>query len=140
LFVSKKLYVGNLPYSTTDQELQTLFEEAGEVASATIIIDRENNRSKGFGFVEMKTEEGAKEGIRRFNGYQLQNRSLTVNEALPRVPRERSGGGFNSGERGFGGGSRGGYSDRGDGGGYRGGERGDRGDRDGRDRRDRRNY
>jgi cold-inducible RNA-binding protein len=108
--VTKKLYVGNLPYSTAEGDLRALFEQVGEVAEATVITDRETGRSKGFGFVEMATEEGAQEAIRKFNGYEINNRPLTVNEARPR--EERSGGG------GFGGGRRGGGGDR---------DRGDRG-------------
>jgi cold-inducible RNA-binding protein len=102
--VTKKLYVGNLPYNTTETDLRTLFEQVGEIADATVITDRETGRSKGFGFVEMATEEGAQEAIRRFNGYEMNNRPLTVNEARPR--EERSGGG------GYGGGGRRGGGDR----------------------------
>jgi RNA recognition motif-containing protein len=102
--VTKKLYVGNLPYSTAENDLRALFEQVGEVAEATVITDRETGRSKGFGFVEMATEEAAQEAIRRFNGYEINNRPLTVNEARPR--EERSGGG------GYGGGRRGGDRDR----------------------------
>jgi len=102
--VTKKLYVGNLPYNTTETDLRALFEQVGEIADATVITDRETGRSKGFGFVEMATEEGAQEAIRRFNGYEMNNRPLTVNEARPR--EERSGGG------GYGGGRRGGDRDR----------------------------
>jgi cold-inducible RNA-binding protein len=103
--VNKKLYVGNLPYTATDNEIRALFEQVGEIAEVTVIMDRETGRSKGFGFVEMATEEGAQEAIRKFNGYQLNNRPLTVNEARPR--EERSGGG------GYGGGRRGGNDRRG---------------------------
>jgi len=106
--VNKKLYVGNLPYSATDNEIRSLFEQVGEVAEVTIIMDRETGRSKGFGFVEMATDEGATEAIRRFNGYQMGNRPLTVNEARPR--EERSGSGFGGG----GGGRRGGNDRRDD--------------------------
>jgi RNA recognition motif-containing protein len=89
--VTKKLYVGNLPYSVTETDLRTMFEQVGEVAEATVITDRETGRSKGFGFVEMSTEEEAQEAIRRFNGFEMNSRPLTVNEARPR--EERSGGG-----------------------------------------------
>lgn len=89
----KKLYVGNLPYTTTAEQLEDLFSQAGEIESATIIMDRDTQRSKGFGFVEMKTEEGGNEAIKRFNGYQLGNRSLTVSEARPREERRPGGGG-----------------------------------------------
>jgi RNA recognition motif-containing protein len=91
------LYVGNLPYSTTEAQLRTLFSQSGEITAVTLITDRETGRSKGFGFVEMETEEQAQDAIRRFNGYSMNNRSLTVNEARPR--EERQGGGFGGGER-----------------------------------------
>ena len=94
--MAKKLYVGNLSYGTTQEAVRTLFEQVGEVAEVTLITDRETGRPKGFGFVEMATDEAAQEAIRRFNGFSLDNRPLTVNEARPR--EERSGG--------FGGGSR----------------------------------
>jgi hypothetical protein len=86
----KKLYVGNMSYSTTEEQIRTLFAQAGEVESVTLIMDRDTNRPKGFGFVEMATEEGAREAINRFNGHSVDSRSLTVNEARPR--EDRSGG------------------------------------------------
>ena len=117
--MGKKLYVGNLPHATTDEQLQELFAQVGEVLSAKVIIDRVTGRSKGFGFVEMVNDEDAQNAISRFNGTEFGGRPLTVNEARPMAPRPpRSGGG------GFGGGGRGG---RGGGGG--GGDRGGR-DRD----------
>jgi RNA recognition motif-containing protein len=91
--VAKKLYVGNLPYSANEDDLRTLFAQVGEITSVTMITDRDTGESKGFGFVEMSTEDEAKEAIKRFNGYSLNNRNLTVNEARPR--EERSGG-FNN--------------------------------------------
>jgi cold-inducible RNA-binding protein len=94
--VAKKLYVGNLSYSTTQEQIQELFSQAGEIAEIALITDRDTGRPKGFGFVEMATEEGAQEAIKRFNGYSLDNRNLTVNEARPR--EERSGG-FRGGSR-----------------------------------------
>jgi cold-inducible RNA-binding protein len=96
--MTKKLYVGNLSYATTEAQIRELFAQAGEVDSVSLITDRETGRAKGFGFVEMNTEDGSREAIKRFNGYTLDDRSLTVNEARPR--EERSGGG------GFGGGNR----------------------------------
>jgi cold-inducible RNA-binding protein len=96
--MAKKLYVGNLSYGTTQEAVRELFEQVGEVAEVNLITDRDSGRPKGFGFVEMATEEGAQEAIRRFNGFNLDSRPLTVNEARPR--EERSGGG------GFGGGRR----------------------------------
>ena len=81
--MEKKLYVGNLPYSVTDESLKDLFSEAGEVASASIIIDKFSKRSKGFGFVEMSTEEGAQKAKDTFNGKEHEGRKLIVDEARP---------------------------------------------------------
>jgi RNA recognition motif-containing protein len=109
-----KLYVGNLSYSTTEDDLRTLFAQAGTVQSVTIIKDRDTGRSKGFAFVEMGTQVEAQQAISRFNGQQLQDRALTVNLARPREERPR-GGGFGDRDRPGGGGggrSRGGRSDR----------------------------
>jgi RNA recognition motif-containing protein len=89
--MNKKLYVGNLSYETTEAELQTLFVEVGPVVSATLITDRASGRSKGFGFVEMESEQAAQEAIERLNNYELNQRTITVSEARP--PRERSSGG-----------------------------------------------
>ena len=114
--MNKNLYVGNLSFKVTDEDLKTNFAEAGEVASASIIKDKFTGQSKGFGFVEMKTEEGATEAIKKFNGGMLDGKAITVNEARPK--KEFSGGG----NRGGGGG---GY--RGGGGGNRGGGGGNRG-------------
>src|SRR5262245_48060139 len=88
--MSKKLYVGNLSYSTDETQVRELFAQAGEVTSVSLITDRDTGRPKGFGFVEMSTDEQANEAIRRFNGFTVDNRALTVNEARPR--EERSGG------------------------------------------------
>ncbi len=92
--MNKKLYIGNLPYSATAEEIRALFEQVGEISDVAVISDRETGRSKGFGFVEMATEDLAQEAIRRFNGYSMNNRPLTVNEARPREerPRRDSGG------------------------------------------------
>ena len=95
--MTKKLYVGNMDYSTTQEQIRELFSQAGEVTDVSLITDRETGRPKGFGFVEMATEEGSQEAIKRFNGYSLGNRNLTVNEARPR--EERSGGGSYGGGR-----------------------------------------
>ena len=111
--MAKKLYVGNLAYSTTQEAVRELFAQAGDVADVALITDRDTGRPKGFGFVEMATEEGAQEAIRRFNGFTLDSRALTVNEARPREERS-GGGGFGGGNRGVGGGSR---DNRGGGGG-----------------------
>ncbi len=83
----KKLYVGGVSYSTTEQGLSDAFSKAGEVASVAIIMDKMTGRSKGFGFVEMTTDEGAKAAIEMWNGKELDGRKLTVNEARPREER-----------------------------------------------------
>src|SRR3954454_15954352 len=98
--VAKKLYVGNLTYDTTEDMLVELFSEYGTVASAQIIIDRDTNRSKGFGFVEM--ESGGEEAANALNGQNFQGRNLTVNEARPREDRGPRGGGGGGGSRGGG--------------------------------------
>ena len=85
-----RLYVGGLPYSTTEQDLVSLFEQAGAVANATVIIDRETGRSKGFGFVEMDTDEDGQRAIQNLNGSVLGNRTITVNEARERPARGNS--------------------------------------------------
>ena len=111
------LYVGNLPYSVTDQELNEIFSEIGEVQSARVMNDRETGRSRGFGFVEMKNEDDGREAIEKLNGADMGGRALVVNEARPREERPRGGGfGGGGGRGGFGGGGRGGF-----GGGNRGG-------------------
>ncbi len=92
--MATKLYVGGLPYSTTQDALQAAFAQAGNVTSATIIMDRMSGRSKGFGFVEMATEEEAQAAIAMFNGKDFEGRTLTVNEARPLEPRAPRTGGF----------------------------------------------
>lgn len=95
--MSVRLYVGNLPYNTTDEDLQRLFSQAGEVVSAQVITDRDTGRSRGFGFVEMEDQESADEAIRKYDGKPYQERQLTVNIARPRVSRgegTRGGGGY----------------------------------------------
>ena len=107
--MGNKLYVGNLPFSATDDSLREMFGQAGQVESARIITDRDTGRSKGFGFVEMSTEQEASEAINRFNGTELDGRSLTVNEARPMAPRDGGGRGpRDSGGRGHRGGGGGG--------------------------------
>ncbi len=91
--MAKKLYVGGIPYSSTDQSIKDAFSKAGEVTSATIIMDKMTGRSKGFGFVEMATDEGAQAAIDMFNGKDFEGRSLTVNEARPMEPRAPRNGG-----------------------------------------------
>ena len=118
--MNKNLYVGNLSYKVTDDDLKSNFSEAGEVASATIIKDKFTGQSKGFGFVEMKTEEGAAEAIKKFNGGMLDGKAITVNEARPKKEFSSGGGGHRGGgNRGGGGFNRGGRSggNRGGGGG-----------------------
>ncbi len=115
--MGKKLYVGNLPFSATDAHLQDIFAQIGTVASAKVIMDRETGRSKGFGFVEMSTDEEAADAISRFHGAEYEGRPMTVSEARPMAPREGGGGG--RGGFGGGGGGRGGQG----GGGGRGGNR-----------------
>ncbi len=80
----KKLYVGNLPFSVNEAELRSMFEPHGEVSSAQIVMDRETGRPRGFGFVEMATDEEAESAISELNGYEMQGRPLTVNEARQR--------------------------------------------------------
>lgn len=104
--MGKKLYVGNLPFSATDQSLGDLFAQCGTVESAKIITDRDTGRSKGFGFVEMASDAEAQTAISKFNGSQFEGRPMTVNEAKPMAPREGGGGGRGGG--GFGGGGGGG--------------------------------
>ncbi len=94
--MTKKLYVGNLSFATTEEQLRALFSEVGPITSVAIITDRMTGQSKGFGFVEMETEQAAQEAIQRLNGRDVNERTLTVSEARP--PRERFGGG--GGDRG----------------------------------------
>jgi len=116
--MAKKLYVGGLPYSTTDEALKDAFAQVGTVESATIIVDKMSGRSKGFGFVEMSSDEEALAGIEMWNGKEFEGRTITVNEARPMEARPpRRDGGFNRG-----GGNRGGFGGN-SGGGYGGGQR-----------------
>ncbi|WP_374077759.1 RNA recognition motif domain-containing protein [Bdellovibrio bacteriovorus] len=106
--MGKKLYVGNLSYSMDDQSLGELFSEYGTVESARIVTDRDSGRSKGFGFVEMSSDEEAQNAIAKLNGTEQQGRAMNVSEAKPMAPRENRGG-FGGGNRnnsrgGFGGG------------------------------------
>jgi len=106
--MAKRLYVGGLPYATTDAELRDAFAQAGTVDSATVIFDKMSGRSKGFGFVEMSTDDEASKAIDMWNGKELGGRTLTVNEARPMEPRTGGGGGGGFG-RDRGGFNRGGY-------------------------------
>ena len=87
-YMAKKLYVGGLPYKTTNEEMQAHFETVGAVTSATIIMDKMTGRSKGFGFVEMENDEDAEKAISMFDGKDYEGRNLTVNEARPMEPRQ----------------------------------------------------
>ncbi len=100
--MASKLYVGSLSYDTTEDSLKSAFEQAGAVQSAVIIIDKMSNRSKGFGFVEMSSDEEAKKAIEMFDGKELDGRTIVVNEARPMKERSPQGGGY--GDRGNGGG------------------------------------
>ena len=120
--MSKKLYVGNLSFQTTSQDLQDFFAQAGTVESASVITDRDTGQSKGFAFVEMSTDEEAAAAIEQFNGRELDGRMLRVNEARPRESRPGGGGGRGFGGGG-GGGNRGGYGGGGNRGGGGGGNR-----------------
>jgi cold-inducible RNA-binding protein len=103
--MSTRLYVGNLNFRTTSDELREVFSQAGEVENATVVEDRDTGRSRGFGFVEMATAEGAAAAIEQFNGKEYGGRTLTVNEARPRVERGGYGGGGGGRDRGgYGGG------------------------------------
>ena len=109
--MNKNLYVGNLSQKVTEEDLRKNFSEAGTVVSVSVIKDRFSGVSRGFGFVEMETEDGAQEGIQKFNGGELDGKTITVNEARPKTesggPRRegsRGGGGFRGGRSGSGGG------------------------------------
>jgi cold-inducible RNA-binding protein len=121
--MGKKIYVGNLPFSATSEALNELFSKFGSVDSAKIVMDRDTGRSKGFGFVEMSTDDAAAAAIDKLNGSDMGGRSLVVNEARPMEPRTGGFGGGRGGDRGGDRGGRGGF------GGGRGGDRG--GDRGG---------
>ena len=129
--MGNKLYVGNLPYTVRDEDLQQAFSAFGSVNSAKVMMERDTGRSKGFGFVEMGSDADAQSAIEGMNGQSMGGRSLVVNEARPMEPRppRSGGGGFGGGRRegGFGGGNDGGFRSpyggggRRDGGGGRGG-------------------
>ena len=109
--MAKKLYVGGLPYSTTEDQLRDAFAQAGAVESSVIIMDKMSGRSKGFGFVEMSSDSEAQSAIDMWNGKDFGGRTLTVNEARPMEERPKTAGGYRGGNNdrgGYGGGSRGG--------------------------------
>jgi RNA recognition motif-containing protein len=116
----KNIYVGNLPYSTTESELEQMFSQHGQVSRASVVIDRETGRSRGFGFVEMPDDAQGDAAINAMNGFDMNGRKLVVNEAKPREARGGGGGGGYRGGGGGGyGGGGGGYSGGGGGGGGR---------------------
>ncbi len=117
-YMATRLFVGSLAWATTDDSLSAFFSQVGTVTSAKVITDRATGRSKGFGFVEMSSDEEAQKAVAELNGKDLDGRTIVVNEARPMEPRENRGG-FGGGSRGgFGGGSRGGYSRDNNRGGY----------------------
>ena len=121
--MGKRLYVGSLPFETTDAQLQELFSACGRVESAKVIMDKMSGRSKGFGFVEMATDLEAQAAIQKFNGSALGSRNIVVNEARPMEDRKGGGGGY-QGNRGGGGGRReGGFGGGNREGGFGGGRR-----------------
>ncbi|OGH73443.1 MAG: RNA-binding protein [Candidatus Magasanikbacteria bacterium RIFCSPHIGHO2_02_FULL_51_14] len=95
--MAQKLFVGNLPYTTTDDDLRNLFAQAGTVQSANVVLDKMTGRSRGFGFVEMSSDEEAQNAIQTLNGHDLGGRQITVNEARPMESRPRGGGGYRGG-------------------------------------------
>jgi RNA recognition motif-containing protein len=124
--MGNKLYVGNLPYSFRDEDLQQTFAPHGTVTSAKVMMERDTGRSKGFGFVEMGSDAEAQAAINGVNGQQFGGRGLVVNEARPMEPRPPRSGGFGGGAGGGGGGYGGGGGGRSGGGGYGGGGGGGR--------------
>jgi RNA recognition motif-containing protein len=104
--MASKLFVGSLAYAVTDEQLEEFFKQAGNVVSAKVIIDRDSGRSKGFGFVEMETDEEAKAAIDQLNGKELEGREIAVNEARPQAPRENRSFGGGGGRGDYGGGGR----------------------------------
>ncbi len=127
--MAKRIYVGGLPYSATEEDLENLFSSIGAVKDATIITDRYTGQAKGFGFIEMDNDEEADAAINALNGTQMGGRTLTVNEAKPREDRPRTGGGgggYGGGGGGYGGGGGGGRTGGGGGGGGYGGGGGGR--------------
>jgi len=113
--MNEKLYVGNLSYQTTAEDLKQLFAQAGTVSACDLITDRDTGQSKGFAFVTMATQAEAEKATSMFNAYSFGNRALTVNTAKPREERSGGGGGFGGGGRSGGGGNRSGGGNRGSG-------------------------
>ena len=102
--MSKKVYVGNLPFSVSEKELSEMFSSYGEITEAIVIKDKYSGQSRGFGFVEMSTEEEAQKAVQGLNGYNLEGRNIVVKEALPKPTYSNGRGGGDRGRRGFGGG------------------------------------
>src|SRR5262245_60160983 len=109
--MGRRLYVGNLPYSTTEDQLTDLFSRAGKVDSVRVMRDVATGRARGFAFVEMGTDDEAQKAISEFHEYQMEGRALVVNEARPKPEGGFGGGGGSRGRGGYGGGGRGGYDD-----------------------------
>ena len=124
--MAKKLYVGNLPYSVTEEQLREMFSQVGEISDAAVVTDRYTGQSKGFAFVEMVSDEAAQAAIDKFDGQDMDGRAMVVNEARPREDRSGGGGRSYGGGGGGGRGGGGGYGGGG-GGGYGGGGGGGRG-------------
>ncbi|MFE1573106.1 RNA recognition motif domain-containing protein [Comamonas odontotermitis] len=122
--MGNKLYVGNLPYTFRDSDLESTFSQFGSVSSAKVMMERDTGRSKGFGFVEMGSDAEAQAAIEGVNGQNFGGRNLVVNEARPMEARPPRSGGFGGGRGGFGGGDRGGFGGGGDRGGFGGGRGG----------------
>jgi RNA recognition motif-containing protein len=107
--MSKRIYVGGLPFNTTEEEMKNLFATYGQVSSAKLITDRDSGQSRGFGFIEMPTDAEAMAAMEKLNGSDFGGRKLTINEARPMEPRSGGGGGDRGGRGGGRGGDRGGY-------------------------------
>ncbi|MBM4147994.1 MAG: RNA-binding protein [Lentisphaerae bacterium] len=97
--MSINLYIGNVPFSSTEDDIKDLFSQFGQVARCHLVIDRETNRSRGFAFVEMGSDDEARQAMEKLNGYDIDGRKLVVNEARPREERPRGGGGGGYGDR-----------------------------------------
>lgn len=122
VFVNKRIYVGNLPFSATESEVNDLFRQFGTIESCHLVTDRDTGRSKGFAFVEMSTDDEADKAIENLNNQEMDGRSLNINEARPKNESSRGGGGYGQSRGGGGGGyGGGGYGGQSRGGGRRGG-------------------
>lgn len=128
------IYVGNISFNASEDDIRDIFSQYGEVDSVKIILDHDTGRSRGFGFVEMANDDDGRAAVENLNGFELEDRQLKVNEARPRERRNNfgGGGGYGGGRGGYGGGGRGGYGGGGGRGGYGGGRRDDYGGGGGR--------